>query len=647
MTRVPPVQVTIAVMMTLAAAMIGVGLGSWIASAVIISLMVLHVAGGFHLAHKPRGLYGAMLVVPFAMWYRSFAEENRGDTGPTALLMMMGAYTLALGTYHLLCAKHGGRLPHAAFCAVFAFAVAGTAEPDENAFYLPLVFVFMPLVVLAMRQMLDPQGVDAHRWRRFARIGIVSVATILLAFGVEFALSKAHSVDKYLMRVMRNRYSNTNTAGFGRRADLNAVSDRWNNGNNDDIMLWFWSEENVPYMRGVVFDKYEDGQWDSIRETQEASYVGRDRSRRIFNAAPVTSPDVMGTMFTAPEVSDTIFAPMDTHQISTFSNTVIYSEALTMRPARRDGEGGYGIYLSASRMGPPTRTDSQIPPRLRERLAPLTREIMATVDEEAIRASVRDPEVSIIEGTVTAAKINAVAKYFHEHYEYKLGVKMEPGKDPVLRFVEDARAGHCEYFAAATVMMLRSVGIPARYVTGFVMSEEAVGDLWIARRKDAHAWVEADTNGLGWMTVEPTPPGGMPAAVDKPTTDQIGEFLGAMWRRIKGTTQQGGVAALIALIWEGILKLIDHVPAWLWLMIVIFGLAWSTRNEWLGLLRRDKVRPVSASVKALQSQTARSGRPAATTPDRARAVDDCPPLPRACSQHRTARRCAQRGGSDA
>jgi hypothetical protein len=81
--------------------------------------------------------------------------------------------------------------------------------------------------------------------------------------------------------------------------------------------------------------------------------------------------------------------------------------------------------------------------------------------------------------------------------------KLSPltGRDmPVVEFLEDIKAGHCEYFASAGVLLLRSAGVPARYVTGFVCRERGAGrDHWISRRKDAHAWVEMFVAGKGWL----------------------------------------------------------------------------------------------------------------------------------------------------
>jgi|GEM_PF-1749781 len=77
--------------------------------------------------------------------------------------------------------------------------------------------------------------------------------------------------------------------------------------------------------------------------------------------------------------------------------------------------------------------------------------------------------------------------------------------DPVLYFLRKSRTGHCEFFASAAVLLLRSAGIPARYVTGFLCEEKnPVGDHYVVRAAHAHAWCEAYLPDRGqWVTVDP------------------------------------------------------------------------------------------------------------------------------------------------
>ena len=125
-----------------------------------------------------------------------------------------------------------------------------------------------------------------------------------------------------------------------------------------------------------------------------------------------------------------------------------------------------------------------------------------------------DPRIQQLAKTVTAHDPTAYDKaanlerYFHTNFRYTLDLSDMNKPDPLAYFLFTKRAGHCEYFASAMVVMLRTLGVPARYVTGFLPGE--FNDLakdYIIRASDAHSWVEVYFPQYGWITFDPTPPG--------------------------------------------------------------------------------------------------------------------------------------------
>jgi transglutaminase-like putative cysteine protease len=108
------------------------------------------------------------------------------------------------------------------------------------------------------------------------------------------------------------------------------------------------------------------------------------------------------------------------------------------------------------------------------------------------------------------------------HYSLSLDFARDNNLDPVEDFVVNHRSGHCEYFASALVLMLRSRGIPARMVIGYKGGEfNSIGGYYQVRQKHAHAWVEAllpgasipewesagrvSPSGNAWYRLDPTP----------------------------------------------------------------------------------------------------------------------------------------------
>ena len=106
------------------------------------------------------------------------------------------------------------------------------------------------------------------------------------------------------------------------------------------------------------------------------------------------------------------------------------------------------------------------------------------------------------------AIVEAVNQHINANYSYTLTPGTfgdETGRHAIDEFWLDRRAGFCEHFATAMVFILRSVGVPARIVTGYQGSDPVPQDGWlIVRQLHAHAWVEAWAPGQGWMRIDPT-----------------------------------------------------------------------------------------------------------------------------------------------
>ncbi|HEY0173035.1 MAG TPA: DUF3488 and transglutaminase-like domain-containing protein [Pyrinomonadaceae bacterium] len=97
-------------------------------------------------------------------------------------------------------------------------------------------------------------------------------------------------------------------------------------------------------------------------------------------------------------------------------------------------------------------------------------------------------------------------------YRYSLEMRAQ-GRDPLSDFLFNVRAGHCEYFATAMAVMLRTLGVPARVVNGFQPGEyNEAADAYVVRQADAHSWVEVYfANEDAWVAFDPTPADGRPA----------------------------------------------------------------------------------------------------------------------------------------
>ncbi len=99
-----------------------------------------------------------------------------------------------------------------------------------------------------------------------------------------------------------------------------------------------------------------------------------------------------------------------------------------------------------------------------------------------------------------------VETYLLQNFGYSMENLAWGSGDPVEGFLFETKTGNCEYFASAMVILLRSLGIPARFVNGFAAAEwNDLGGYYVVRQQDAHSWVEAYIDGRGWVTFDPTP----------------------------------------------------------------------------------------------------------------------------------------------
>jgi transglutaminase-like putative cysteine protease len=108
-------------------------------------------------------------------------------------------------------------------------------------------------------------------------------------------------------------------------------------------------------------------------------------------------------------------------------------------------------------------------------------------------------------GNADERMVNAVLDYFRGHAFYYTKQAPLIKYDPVDEFLFKTRKGYCEHYASAFVFLMRAAGIPARVVAGYYGGEyNSVGDYYVVRQSQAHAWAEVWVEQKGWLRVDPT-----------------------------------------------------------------------------------------------------------------------------------------------
>lgn len=102
------------------------------------------------------------------------------------------------------------------------------------------------------------------------------------------------------------------------------------------------------------------------------------------------------------------------------------------------------------------------------------------------------------------AIVNRALQMVRDEFGYTLSTPL-PGRHAADEFLFDWKQGFCEHFSSAFVVLMRAAGIPSRVVTGYAGGRRnPIGNYWIVRNEDAHAWAEVWLQGRGWVRVDPT-----------------------------------------------------------------------------------------------------------------------------------------------
>jgi hypothetical protein len=113
-----------------------------------------------------------------------------------------------------------------------------------------------------------------------------------------------------------------------------------------------------------------------------------------------------------------------------------------------------------------------------------------------------------VDAATPADKAKAIEQHLRTEYRYDLASPSGRDRQPLEHFLFESKRGHCEFYSTAMAIMLRTVDVPTRNVTGFIGGTfNRFGHFYTVRQGDAHSWVEAYLEDAGgWITYDPTPP---------------------------------------------------------------------------------------------------------------------------------------------
>ncbi len=256
--------------------------------------------------------------------------------------------------------------------------------------------------------------------------------------------------------------------------------------------------------RGIALDRFDGRTWTNTSPTA-VDLPADAEGRHLVALERRQREQLLEQMFQVEPFSDVLFAAPSAIQFAGFRNL-----------RYRVGMDGNGAFLLRPRPVETVRyyVHSDLRPRA-ERLRAVRNASGAAsgVSPSYLQLPPLDPRIPALAAQVAGGLASPVLQairleqYLKQNFQYTLDNPSGGTADPLADFLFASRAGHCEYFATAQAVLLRSLGIPSRVVNGFRAGQfNQWGRYFMVRQSDAHSWVEAWFPGAGWVDFDPTPP---------------------------------------------------------------------------------------------------------------------------------------------
>lgn len=322
-------------------------------------------------------------------------------------------------------------------------------------------------------------------------------------------------------------------------------------------------EKDRLYLRGLAYDQYTGRSWSqSETRRRSLSFVAEGRT---FLARP-TGGRPPGSL-SAPVHQDILLETLDTSVLfaAPFAEHVS-GEFLTVQA---DAMGG--LYLPS----PPSSrirysVTSQVPQLAQDERTALTLAYPDSIRSHYLQVPVGSQQVAELAQRVTQQATTpfgqtlAIQQHLLENYRYSLEGDTAMLSHPLEEFLFRRKTGYCEHYATAMVVMLRTIGIPARLVTGFLATEwNEYGGYFTVRQRDAHAWVEVYFPNSGWIIMDPTPTINTLIATNRwESIRRLGESVRLQWDRLFVHYSAKDQLAVVHGVREGSDALRERVSRW-------------------------------------------------------------------------------------
>ncbi len=496
--------------------------------------------------------------------------------------------------------------------------------------------VLLPVQTAPRRPRFSMSG----RWLRLAGVMTVAVAGVFIftprfagypivpPFSIQVPMSSSPSAQVINPAFSLVRLQGTNASkdptdyyfGFNDQLDLSY------RGRLSDTIMMYVQSPAWSYWRGYAFDHYDGRNWSLSNPALLPFYAGRTGRFVFDDNFNVTDKNSFVQTFYIVQDMPNILWSGGTPQWVFFPAREIALDVTGGIKTGQELKAGtvYSIVSSSQNFDPTVLktapTDAASYP---DSVKSLYLQLPDTVTDRT-----RQLAQQITQGmTNNYDKAVAVRDYLLKNYPYDYyPPPQQPNTDAVDQFLFVDKRGVCEHFASAMVVMLRTLGIPARFAVGYGSGTlNPITGFYEVHANDAHAWVEAYFPGSGWVPFDPTP-----GWTGDPQTGGVKRWVfsdlmaGVQLPSLPiGEMAQAGLAVLGSII----------RPLLVLIALVVIGVAlWFARKRWKnlrftgyspGLIRQDRARQqIFALYRRAQKDLRIYRAPAQTIQEHARAVTE-------------------------
>ncbi len=432
----------------------------------------------------PSGVWNVLAIVLFVAFLADYLMLSRSLVGSSArflsLLFVLKLYDLKTTRDHLIL-----------YIIVFFELLSASASTTSPAFFgvlfLFTVSTIWAMIIFNIKRDSAEHGLSDPPAGLFSRLFFLgtmalTVLSLLITLVLFFIIPRMelHLIETQTLNTIKvSGFSDTVELGSMGTVKLDST-----------IVMRVSTPQSPPlYIRGAVLTIYRDGVWK--REKWERSLVRRARRGVFLSGLKPDSRQIPYRIMLEPLDTEVLFSPPGWTKIEG-RFTGIWTDPTGT------------LYLPSA---PLRRIEYRLVANPHARLPAGPEGLSPYLEVPEELAGIRELAERVTEDATTALeKARAIEMYLKDNYTYSLSVVQNGSGEPIEDFLFNTRTGWCEQFSAGMVMMLRTLGIPARLVTGFAGGEwNQFGNYYIIRQKDAHTWVEAHIDGQGWMSFDPTP----------------------------------------------------------------------------------------------------------------------------------------------